>query len=91
MRVGINPVNIDYIFFTHLHFDHIATYDYFIISSWIAGRRDPYKVFGPPGTAAMSNGALHHMHEMDVRFVKYIVDTWPNIAEKPPVAEPPSR
>ena len=89
MRVGINPINLDYIFFTHLHFDHIATYDYFIISSWIAGRRDPYKVFGPPGTVAMSNGALHHMHEMDVRFVKYIVDTWPNIAEESPVAEPP--
>ena len=58
MLAGVNPVKVDYIIFTHLHFDHIATYDYFIYSSWIIGRQKPFKVIGPPGTIKMSEGAL---------------------------------
>ena len=84
---GINPVDVDYVFFTHLHFDHIATYGYFVVSSWIAGRKGAFKVFGPPGTKAMSDGALYGMHQMDVEFVKKRVrDPVPMKAEpEPPV------
>jgi ribonuclease Z len=67
---GVNPMNVDYIFFTHLHFDHIATYGYYIISSWISGCKKPFEVLGPPGTVEMSNGAIEGMHKMDVEFVK---------------------
>jgi len=77
MQAGINPLHVDYILFTHLHFDHIATYDYYVITSWIAGRQEPYKVFGPEGTASMSDGAINHMHRMDSDFVKELVRTWP--------------
>ena len=38
-RAGVNPVDIDALFFTHLHFDHIASFGYFMISSWIASRQ----------------------------------------------------
>ena len=65
---GINPVDVDYIIFTHLHFDHIATYDYYIISSWIAGREKPFKVFGPPGTIKMSEGALFGKNELNTKW-----------------------
>jgi ribonuclease Z len=68
MLAGINPMKVDYIFFTHLHFDHIASYDYFIISSWIAGRQKPFKVFGPPGTEKMSEGALYGKNHLNVRW-----------------------
>jgi len=68
MLAGINPVNVDYIIFTHLHFDHIATYDYFIVSSWIAGKKEPFKVFGPPGTTDMSNGALFGKNKLNVKW-----------------------
>ena len=27
MLVGINPMKIDHLFFTHMHFDHISDYD----------------------------------------------------------------
>ncbi len=85
---GINPVDVDYVFFTHLHFDHIATYGYFVVSSWIAGRRGAFKVFGPPGTKAMSDGALYGMHQMDVEFVKKRVrDPVPMQAEPEPPVE----
>jgi ribonuclease Z len=68
MLAGINPVNVDYIFFTHLHFDHISDYDYFIISSWIAGRQKPFKVFGPPGTEKMSESAIYGKNHFNVRW-----------------------
>lgn len=84
MLAGINPVDVDYILFTHLHFDHIATYDYYIISSWIAGRSSPFQVFGPVGTEAMSKGAFEKMHTLDVRFVEDLVQNWvSNTPEKP--------
>lgn len=88
MRAGIDPVDVDFIFFTHLHFDHIATYDYYLISSWIAGRQKPFKVFGPPGTRSMNEGALA-MHGLDVRFVKAIVDSWPESMPRRPASRPP--
>jgi ribonuclease Z len=89
MRAGVNPVEVDYIFFTHLHFDHIATYGYYIVSSWIAGRPKPFKVFGPPGTAEMSDGAFQGIHKMDVKFVTQLVATWPEEMKQRPAPELP--
>jgi len=77
---GINPVNVDYIIFTHLHFDHIATYDYYIISSWVAGREKPFKVYGPAGTARMSEGALYAKNELNTKWWSQRKD-----GQKPPV------
>jgi ribonuclease Z len=80
---------VDYIFFTHLHFDHIATYGYYIVSSWIAGRQQPFKVFGPPGTAHMSNGAFEGMHKMDVDYVTKLVAVWPEEMKDRPASKLP--
>lgn len=89
IRAGINPVNVDYTFITHHHFDHIASYDYFIYSTWIAGRQEVMPVFGPPGTVEMHEGALHGMHKADYKFVQYIVENWPPDQEVRPKMEPP--
>jgi ribonuclease Z len=85
--VGINPVSVDYILFTHLHFDHIVEYGYFVIASWIGGREEPFKVFGPSGTRKMSDGAVYGMNGMNVDFVKGIV--WPDHPLGGPRQEPP--
>ena len=89
MLVGINPMKIDHLFFTHLHFDHIADYDYFVISNWIAGRQEPVHVYGPKRTEAMSEGAIRHMHAMDYEFVHEILTYWPPHMKKRPTQEPP--
>jgi ribonuclease Z len=89
MLVGINPMKIDHLFFTHLHFDHIADYDYFVISNWIAGRQEPVYVYGPKRTEAMSEGAIKHMHAMDYEFVHEILTYWPPHMKKRPTQEPP--
>ncbi len=86
---GINPVNVDYIFFTHLHFDHIATYDYHVISSWIAGRETPIEVCGPQGTMEMSDKAIYGMHAVDIVFVEKLLADWPKRLDRRPQSKPP--
>jgi len=70
MLAGINPTDISYMFFTHLHHDHVVTYDYFVMTTWIAGRRKPFKVFGPAGTADMSHHALNGKMALHVAYSK---------------------
>jgi ribonuclease Z len=50
MRAGIDPIDIDTVFFTHLHMDHIADFPFLMLSSWIFGKQTPTTVFGPAGT-----------------------------------------
>jgi len=89
IRAGINPVDVDYAFMTHHHFDHIATYDYFVYATWIAGRQEVLPVYGPPGTVDLHEGALHGMHASDFRFVQFIVENWPPDQQIRPKMEPP--
>lgn len=88
LRADINPLDIDYVFFTHHHFDHIASYDYFVIALWIGARQQPVQVYGAPGTEAMHAGALQ-MHASDYEFVKFIVANWPPSISTTPATEPP--
>jgi ribonuclease Z len=44
------PLNkIAGVFVTHLHSDHIAELGELRLQTWVAGRRAPLKVYGPPG------------------------------------------
>lgn len=89
IRAGISPLNVDYGFLTHHHFDHIASYDYFLYANWIAGRQTEMPIYGPPGTVEMHEGALHGMHAADYRFVQFIVENWPPDQKIRPMFEPP--
>ena len=91
MLVGINPMNIDHMFFTHLHFDHISDYDYFAITNWIAGREEDVQVYGPVGTEEMSAGAIQYMHAQNVDFIGTILKYWPPHMSKRPRNDPPYR
>jgi ribonuclease Z len=50
MRAGVDPVSIDIVFLSHLHFDHIADFPYFMLTTWIFDRRNVPVVIGPPQT-----------------------------------------
>ena len=89
MLVGINPMKIDHMFFTHLHFDHISDYDYYAITNWVAGRQDTVYVYGPGGTEAMSEGAIRYMHAMNVDFIGTILEHWPPHMAARPRETPP--
>jgi ribonuclease Z len=89
MLADINPLDVDYVFFTHHHFDHIASYDYFVISAWIGARQKPVRVFGAPGTQQMHDGAVNKMHASDYEFVQFITENWPPSINLKPTKEPP--
>ena len=60
-EVKISSSNIDALFLTHLHSDHVIDLYQLIISSWHSYRIKPWRIFGPKGTK---------------KFVKKIMDTW---------------
>lgn len=48
-------VNIEGVFLTHLHSDHILGLSDVIFTSWIFGRHTPLKLYGPFGTTQMAS------------------------------------
>jgi ribonuclease Z len=54
------------LFLTHLHSDHTLGLPDVLLTSWVMGRRDPLRIFGPPGTKRMINRILGAWSE-DIR------------------------
>ena len=52
------PQNLTIAFLTHLHSDHTLGYPDLIFTPWTLERAQPLRVFGPPGTQAMTNHLL---------------------------------
>ena len=48
--------NIAAVFLTHFHSDHIGDLGEVRLQTWVAGRRAPLAVYGPPGVARVVNG-----------------------------------
>jgi ribonuclease BN (tRNA processing enzyme) len=51
---ALSAPNLTRLFFTHLHSDHTLGYPDVILTPWIVGRSQPLEVYGPKGTAAMT-------------------------------------
>ena len=59
VQAGIAPAQIDRLFFTHYHSDHIVGFADFWLGSWLpagGGRSKPLKVAGPIGVQALIDG-----------------------------------
>ena len=56
VKTGLSPIDVDYLFFTHHHFDHNADYPCFLLCRWdqATGKEKPLRVFGPAHTASMT-------------------------------------
>ena len=56
VRAGLFPTQIDYLFFTHHHFDHNADYPCFLLCRWdqSTGQESRLQVWGPEPTAWMT-------------------------------------
>jgi ribonuclease Z len=50
---NIFPHEIDNIFFTHLHSDHILGFSDILMTGWIYHRQSALNVFGPKGTRTL--------------------------------------
>ncbi len=59
----INPVLI-----THHHYDHIGELHDVILSSWLMGRAQPLRLFGPPETRRIVDTLVHQIYDKDIEF-----------------------
>ena len=52
VRAGLFPTQIDYLFFTHHHYDHNVDYPCFLLTRWNheTGQENRLQVWGPPRT-----------------------------------------
>lgn len=66
VEVGKHPVELDYIFVTHMHSDHTIDLAHLLISGWIRNRPKPYTIVGPPQTQEFVD-RLIHAYEFDIK------------------------
>lgn len=74
-ELGVPFHQLDKLFLTHLHSDHIIDIPDLLLTPWIAGRRTPLEVWGPAGTRDMMNHLLaafsfdiHMRRDIDEKF-----------------------
>ncbi len=53
-QAGVSPKEIDALFLTHLHSDHIVGIPDLWLSGWLLGRSKPLPIWGPQGTSSMA-------------------------------------
>lgn len=61
-------VEIGPLFISHLHVDHIGELANYLITSHIEGRRQPLKIYGPPGMAGIVDALLGLVYDRDIAF-----------------------
>jgi ribonuclease Z len=59
LRIDVNPADIEMLFLTHLHHDHVCELPFFVISGWMLGRTGSPAIHGPSGTKQM----VRHLFE----------------------------
>lgn len=50
VRANVNPADVNWVFLSHLHYDHICGLPFFVLSSWVFNRTGAPLVLGPKGT-----------------------------------------
>jgi ribonuclease Z len=68
VRAGIPLDRVHTVFVTHHHYDHIGDLADVILTSWLRGRRQTLRIFGPPGTRSIVTALLEQVYEKDIEF-----------------------
>lgn len=66
VEAGLHLRDLDLVFLTHLHSDHVLEFGPLIHTAWTTGLATPVSVYGPPGTRALWRGFLASL-DYDVR------------------------
>ena len=80
-KIGMEPQQIDLVFITHHHHDHICSLGEFLLASWHNGRRTPLDVYGPPGTTDIVDALLGQVYARDIAFALFTVKDVKDIRE----------
>jgi ribonuclease Z len=60
VQMGVRPTQVDYLFFTHHHFDHDVDYPCFLLTRWdqSIGKENQLRVYGPTLTETLTERLL---------------------------------
>lgn len=67
-RADLTVEELDAVFITHHHFDHIGGLGDLLMAAWNWGRRRPLPVYGPPGTADVVAALFENLYAADIRY-----------------------
>ncbi len=67
-KVDVRVEDLDAIFITHHHYDHIGGLGDLIMSAWNNGRARTLPIFGPYGTAEIVEGMFEHVYARDINY-----------------------
>ena len=67
-RIEISLDEIDAVFLTHHHFDHIGGLGDLLMAAWNIGRTRPLNVYGPKGTRRIVETLFGVVYASDIRF-----------------------
>ena len=73
-RAGIQPQQVDAVFITHHHYDHISDLGEFLLTAWHNGRETPLNLYGPHGTAEIVAALLGQVYARDIAFALFNAD-----------------
>lgn len=65
VRAEVPPSRINPVFVTHHHFDHIGDLYDLMLASWLYGREDPLRIYGPPETRRIVDALLTQVYDKD--------------------------
>lgn len=68
VRAGIALRELDTVLVTHHHMDHIGDLHDVMISTWMAGRGRPLRIFGPPDTKRIVTALLTQVYDKDIEW-----------------------
>jgi ribonuclease Z len=68
LKQGKSPVDLDAIFITHHHYDHICDLGDLLLGIWHNGRSHPLPVYGPTGTSAIVTALFNQVFCRDILF-----------------------
>ncbi|MFV1999409.1 MAG: MBL fold metallo-hydrolase [Acidimicrobiia bacterium] len=74
VKAGVRIEDLDAVFITHHHFDHIGGLGDLIMAAWNNMRSKPLRIFGPSGTAEIIEGTFTHVYARDINF--RIAEEW---------------
>lgn len=67
-KADVSLTEIDAVFLTHHHFDHIGGLGDLLMAAWNFGRTRPLNVYGPPGTRSIVRTLFDQIYASDIRF-----------------------
>ncbi|MCP5372652.1 MAG: MBL fold metallo-hydrolase [Hyphomicrobiales bacterium] len=76
VQAGEEPGDLDTVFITHHHLDHISDLADVMITSWLRGRRREMTIYGPPGTKAIVDALLNLVYAKDIEWRSVGEPTW---------------